>query len=77
MHTTEDADVLPFPPLHEPPSMMAAPPPVPVLPAKAPQREQVLRAYAQRTVDRLGVGAALWLVAELEEAVAEAREKDR
>jgi hypothetical protein len=50
------------------------PPPIPQLPASGSKREQVLRAYAERVVDRMGRTAAMWLIAELEEAIADARE---
>jgi hypothetical protein len=54
---------------------LAEPPPVPVLPVVGPKRGQTLRAYAERTVDRLGPAATLWLVATLEELVDDARER--
>jgi hypothetical protein len=59
------------------PPTVPDPPPIPALPATGQRREQVLRSYAERTVDRLGVTATLWLIAELEEAVADARERVR
>jgi hypothetical protein len=50
-------------------------PPIPSLPVNGSKREQVLRAYAQKTVDRLGETAALWLVATIDELVADAKER--
>jgi hypothetical protein len=47
------------------------PPPIPSLPATSPRREQTLRAFAERIVQKLGAPAALARAAELDERVAE------